>query len=241
MLSIVFYIYTAVICTLMLVVSALVLLVTFPFDRRRYLVHELSRLLTNMFFAVPPFWKRDVRGLENVDRDKAYVIVINHTSMTDIMALYFVPLQFRWVSKREVFRIPFFGQFLVLHGDIAIERGNGSEAMHKVILKGREWLGRGVSVSIFPEGTRSRDGEIHRFKAGAFALAREAGAEILPVVMCGTNTMVRSNRMFNWRNTIKVKILPPVTAEHVARTDQKVLADEVRESMVAALNELRSE
>lgn len=241
MLSIVFYIYTTVICTLMLVLSALVLLVTFPFDRQRRAVHELSRLLTNMFYLVPPFWKRDVRGLENIEKGKAYVIVINHTSMTDIMALYFVPLQFRWVSKREVFRIPFFGQFLMLHGDIAIERGNGSEAMRKVISSGRKWLGRGVSVSVFPEGTRSRDGEIHRFKAGAFALAHEAGAEILPVVMQGTDTMVRSNRLFNWRNTIKIKILPPVTAEHVAQTDQKVLADEVRDSMVAALNELRSE
>lgn len=241
MLSFIFYIYTAVICTLILIVSALALLVTFPFDRRRYVVHELSRLLVNIFYVVPPFWRRDVRGLENLEKGKSYVIVLNHTSMTDIMALYFVPLQFRWVSKREVFRIPFFGQFLVLHGDIAIERGSGSEAMLKVITKGKEWLDRGVSVSIFPEGTRSRDGEIHRFKAGAFALAREAGVEILPVVMYGTNTMVRSNRLFNWRNTIKIKILPPVPAEKVASDDQKVLAEEVHDNMVAALNELRSE
>lgn len=241
MLSLVFYIYTIVICTVMLVVSAVALLVTFPFDKRRKVVHELSRLLVNMFYVVPPFWKRRVEGLENVDRSKPYVIVLNHRSMTDIMALYFVPLQFRWVSKREVFRIPFFGQFLVLHGDIAIERGNGAEAMRKVIASGCRWLKRGVSVSIFPEGTRSKDGEIHRFKAGAFALAKEAGVEILPVVMEGTNSMVRDNRMFRWRNTIKIKILPPVSAAYVAATDQKVLADEVHMRMVEALNDLRRE
>ena len=240
MLSIIFYIYTIIICTVMLVVSAVALIVTYPFDKQRKTVHELSRLLVNMFYCVPPFWKRQVEGLDRIDKRKPYVIVLNHSSMTDIMALYFVPLQFRWVSKREVFRIPFFGQFLVLHGDIAIERGNGAEAMRKVIANGCKWLGRGVSVSIFPEGTRSKDGEIHRFKAGAFALAKEAGVEILPVVMDGSATMVRKNRLFNWRNTIKIKILPPVTAQHVADTDQKVLADEVHEQMVAALNELRS-
>lgn len=240
MLSLIFYIYTIIICTLMLIVSAIALLVTLPFDKQRKTVHELSRLLVNMFYIVPPCWHRRVEGLENIDKNNSYVIVINHQSMTDIMALYFVPLQFRWVSKREVFSFPFFGQFLVLHGDIAIERGNGTEAMRKVIEKGREWLGRGVSVSIFPEGTRSKDGEIHRFKAGAFALAKEAGAAILPVVMEGTNSMVRKNRLFRWKNTIKIKILPPVTTEHVAQTDQKMLADEVHEQMVAALNDLRS-
>lgn len=240
MLSLIFYIYTIGICTIMLIISALALVVTFPFDKKRKIVHELSRLLVNMFYIVPPRWKRHVEGTQNLDPNKSYVIVINHRSMTDIMALYFVKLQFRWVSKREVFRIPFFGQFLVLHGDIAIERGNGAEAMRKVIANGRKWLDRGVSVAIFPEGTRSKDGEIHRFKSGAFALAKEAGADILPVVMEGTNSMVRKNRLFNWKNTIKIKILPPVTAEYVAKTDQKVLADEVRNQMVAALNHLRS-
>lgn len=240
MLTLIFCIYTTAICTVMLIVSAVALLVTYPFDKQRKVVHELSRLLVNMFYIVPPRWKRQVEGLEYADPKKPYVIVINHRSMTDIMALYFVPLQFRWVSKREVFRIPFIGRFLILHGDIAIERGNGAEAMHKVIEHGKEWLGRGVSVAIFPEGTRSKDGEIHRFKSGAFALAKEAGVEILPVVMEGTHSMLRKNHMFRWNNTIKIKILPPVTAQQVAQTDQKELADMVHAQMAAALNELRS-
>lgn len=237
MLSLIFYIYTVVICTVMLILSAVVLVVTLPFDKSRRAVHELSRALVHMFFRVPPYWKQRVEGMENLDPKKAYVIVINHQAMTDIMALYFLPLNFRWVSKREVFRIPFFGQFLVLHGDIAIERGNGSEAMHKVLEKGKEWIGRGVSVAMFPEGTRSKTGEIGRFKAGAFALAKEADAEILPVVMHGTTTLVRPNRMFNWRNEIVLKVLPPVKVGE----DQKAATDAVREAMVAALNELRTE
>lgn len=224
----------------MLIVSAVAFVVTAPFDKSRRIVHELSRVLVHTFADVPPLWRREVEGLENIEKGKSYVIVINHRSVVDIMSLYFVPLNFRWVSKREVFRTPFFGQFLVLHGDIAIERGNGAEAMRKVIVKGCEWIGRGASVAMFPEGTRSKDGEIHRFKAGAFALAKEAGVDILPVVMEGTDTVIKPNFLFNWRHRLKIRVLPPVSAGHIAVTDQKELADEVRAGMVAALNDLRS-
>lgn len=239
MLSLLFFIYTIVICTVMLIVSAVVFVFTVPFDKSRRVVHELSRALVYMFVLVPPFWRRKVTGLENVDPSKPYVIVINHQSMVDIMALYFLPLNFRWVSKREVFRLPFFGQFLVLHGDIAIERGNGAEAMRKVLERGTMWLSRGASVSMFPEGTRSKDGEIHRFKAGAFSLAREAGVAILPVVMDGTRSMFRSTMLFNWHNTFKVNVLPEVSAEEVASLEQHELMEHVRTQMVDALAEMR--
>ena len=94
--------------------------------------------------------------------------------MADILALYFVPLNFRWVSKREVFRIPYIGQMLSIHGDIAIDRSRGADSMRKVTEKGKMWIGRGVSIAMFPEGTRSKSGEMGRFKQGAFALAKDA-------------------------------------------------------------------
>ena len=78
--------------------------------------------------------------------------------------------------------MPFMGPLLTIHGDIPIERGNAAEAMAKVLRLGKLWLSRGASVAIFPEGTRSKTGEINRFKAGAFSLAKEAGVEILPIV-----------------------------------------------------------
>lgn len=166
MLSILYYLFLGVVCTLFLVLSAVALVLTWPFQRSRRTVHELSRVLVRIFFFVPPLWRHKVIGMEHIDRRKAYVIVINHRAMTDIPALYFLPLNFRWVSKREVFRLPFFGQFLRLHGDICIDRGHAAEAMEQLLREGRRWLGRGVSVAVFPEGTRSKDGEIHRFKAG---------------------------------------------------------------------------
>ena len=189
----------------------------------------------------PPLWKFRVTGREYIDRRKPYVIVVNHQAGLDIPTLYFVPLNFRWVSKREVFKVPFFGQFLLLHGDICINRGHATAAMEKVIRDGKLWLSRGASVAIFPEGTRSHDGEIYRFKAGAFTLAREAGVEILPVVLDGTTTMIGRNGMFNWRNKLTVSILPPVSAERVAAADPKELMEQVRASMCVRLAEIRKQ
>lgn len=239
MFTLLFAIYTFVICTVMLLLSVVAFVLTVPFDKQRKVVHELSRALVYMFVMVPPMWRRRVEGLEHIEKDKPYVIVINHQSMVDIMMLYLVPMIFRWVSKREAYRIPFIGRFLLLHGDITIDRKQGSKAMRKVMEKGQMWLGRGVSVSMFPEGTRSKDGEIHRFKAGAFALAKEAGVGILPVVMDGSTTMFKPSMMVNWRNEFVIRVLPPVTAEEVAQTDQNELMEQVREKMVDTLAEIR--
>ncbi len=239
MLSLVYYIFLVFLCAFFLLLSALALLVTYPFDKPRRVVHELSRILVRIFFAIPPMWRFRIEGMEHVDKRKSYVIVINHRAMTDIPTLYFLPLNFRWVSKREVFKIPFFGQFLSIHGDICIDRGRTAEAMEQLNREGKLWISRGASVAIFPEGTRSRTGEINRFKAGAFILAREAGVEILPVVMNGTTTLVKKNRLFNWRNKIAIKVLPPVPVEQVAATEPKEMMEQVRERMVEAYDEIR--
>lgn len=240
MLSILYYIFTVIHTTVWCIISVIVLALTYPFDKSRRWVHEISRYMTWVFFGLPPRVRRTIDGLENIDRSKPYVIVLNHTSGVDIIAAYKIPLNFRWVSKREVFRLPFFGPMLLVHGDIPIERGNAAAAMAKVIHEGKIWLGRGASVAIFPEGTRSKDGEIHRFKAGAFSLAKEAGVEILPVVMTGTAAMFRGWRM-NWTNRIRIRVLPAVGVGEAAEMDVKELAQEVQGRMAAALAGLRGE
>lgn len=239
MLTVLYYIFTVIHTTVWCLVSLIVLAVTYPFDKSRLWVHEISRYMTWVFFGMPPRMRRTIDGLENIDRSRPYVIVMNHTSSVDIIAAYKIPLNFRWVSKREVFRIPFFGPMLLIHGDIPIERGSAAAAMAKVIREGKLWLSRGACVAIFPEGTRSKDGEIHRFKMGAFNLAREAGVDILPVVMTGTGNTLKGWRM-NWTNRIGIRVLPPVPAEKVAATDVKEMAEDVRGRMIEALAELRA-
>ena len=239
MLTILYYLVCLIVATVLYVGSFIALVVCYPFDKKRVVVHTLSKWITDVVFGLPPFMKREVIGIENIDPKQAYVMTLNHNSMVDIMSIYNLPLVFKWVSKKEVYRIPIVGRLLYAHGDIVINRASAKEAMQMVHNKGKEWLAKGASVSIFPEGTRSKDGEIHNFKAGAFILAKDAGVPILPVVLDGTNTMVRKGWLLNWRNHITVKVLPPVSAAEVKERDIKEVMADVHDSMVAALAEIR--
>ena len=241
MFSFLFYIFTLLQVSFWFVVSIIVLAVTYPFDKSRRWVHECSRCICFMLYDIFPFGRRTIQGVEYVDKKKPYVMVLNHNSACDIFTAYKIPLNFRWVSKREVFWVPFMGPLLSIHGDIPIERGNPKKAMTKVSRLGKLWLSRGATVAIFPEGTRSKDGQIHNFKLGAFNLAKEAGVEILPVVMTGTNTSIKKNKLVNWGNRVAIRVLEPVSVEDVASTDVKELAQQTRDRMVEALADLRAE
>lgn len=118
--------------------------------------------------------------------------------------------------------------------------GAGHGRHEQLLREGREWISRGASVAIFPEGTRSKDGEIHRFKAGAFLLAREAGVGILPVVLDGTKSLIGHNLLFNWGNRITIRVLPPVPASEVAASDPHELMERVHDDMCRALSEIRN-
>lgn len=239
MLSLLYYLVVIAVALVLYVASFIALVVCYPFDRKRVVVHTLSKWITDTIFGLPPFMKREVIGIENIDPKKAYVMTLNHNSMADIITIYNLPLVFKWVSKKEVYRIPIVGRLLYAHGDIVINRASAKEAMQLVHERGKEWLAKGASVAIFPEGTRSKDGEIHNFKAGAFLLAKDAGAPILPIVLNNTNKMMRKGWLMNWRNHITIKILPPISAEEVAeRTVKEVMAD-VHSSMIEALAEIR--
>ena len=194
-----------------------------------------------MLFNTPFGLKRTIEGVENIEKGKSYVMVLNHNSGVDIFAAYKIPLNFRWVSKREVYKIPMVGRLLFMHGDIVINRSNPKEAMQFVHDQGMKWLKRGASVSIFPEGTRSKDGEIHGFKAGAFILAKDAGVPILPVVIDGTDRIIRKGWLMNWRTRVTIKVLPPVSAEEVQERSIKEVMNEVHDKMVETLAEIRSE
>lgn len=241
MLSILYYIVVLVVATVLFVLSFIALVLCYPFDKKRVVVHTLSKWITDVVFGLSPFMGRDVIGAEHIDPKQPYVITLNHNSMVDILCLYKIPLVFKWVSKREVYRIPIVGQLLFAHGDIVINRASSKEAMNKVHTRGKEWLAKGASVSIFPEGTRSKDGQIHNFKAGAFLLAKDAGVPILPIVLSGTTTMLRKGTFWlNWRNRITIKVLEPVSREEVAERSIKEVMADVHDRMVDALAEIEA-
>ena len=222
------------------VVTFIALPLCYPFDKKRFVVHKLSKWLTDSFFGFGLVMKRKVEGIENLDPKGTYVMVLNHNSMVDILSIYNLPLVFKWVSKKEVYRIPIVGRLLLAHGDIVINRASTKEAMQLVHTRGKEWLAKGASVAIFPEGTRSKDGEIHNFKAGAFILAKDAEVPILPIVLEGTDRVARKGFFMNWSNRITIKILPPVSKQDVVERPIKEVMAEVHDSMVNALAEIRN-
>lgn len=239
MLSFLFYIFVLAWSSMIYVVTFIALPLCYPFDKKRFVVHKLSKWLTDSFFGFGLVMKRKVEGIENLDPKGTYVMVLNHNSMVDILSIYNLPLVFKWVSKREVYRIPIVGRLLLAHGDIVINRASTKEAMQLVHTRGKQWLAKGASVAIFPEGTRSKDGEIHNFKAGAFILAKDAEVPILPIVLDGTDRVVRKGFFMNWSNRITIKILPPVSKQEVVERPIKEVMAEVHDNMVNALAEIR--
>ena len=141
------------------------------------------------------------------------------------------------MSKKEVYKWPLFGVVLWLHGDITVDTKGSVRKTLAFMEKGLEHLRRGTSVIIFPEGSRSRDGEIHNFKEGAFLLAREAGVPILPCVIDGGKTFARGWRVK--RNTFTIRILPPVPAETVRATETRDLMSDVRSRTIETLQAIR--
>lgn len=225
----------------MYLITFVALVICYPFDKKRFVVHKISKWLTDSFFGFGLVMKRKVEGIENLDPKGTYVMVLNHNSMVDILSIYNLPLVFKWVSKKEVYRMPIVGRLLLAHGDIVINRASTKEAMQLVHTRGKEWLAKEASVAIFPEGTRSKDGEIHNFKAGAFILAKDAEVPILPIVLDGTDRVFRKGFFMNWSNRITIKILPPISKEDVVERPIKEVMAEVHDSMVSALAEIRKQ
>lgn len=239
--NILYYIFILVAVTVFLIASFLAYLLTVPFDKSRRAVHALSRGISMVFLRTLPLWRTRVEGLENIDKEQVYVIVLNHRSMVDILMLYWTPLNFRWVSRDGIKKVPFIGPYMWLHGDILIPLDQPRKAIAKIMSDGCMWLrDRKVCVAIFPEGTRSKTGEIGRFKPTAFALAKEAGVAVLPVVLDGSDVVGKKGRL-PWRHTFTVKVLEPVGAEEISARDTKEITDEIRERMIEAKQLIISE
>ncbi|MFI3330331.1 MAG: lysophospholipid acyltransferase family protein [Rikenellaceae bacterium] len=227
MTSIFFYIFYICLALISTILFTVVFALTYFFDSERKVLHSFSRVCSKIIYNINPWWRVSVEGKENLTKDKAYVVVTNHQSMFDIPIMYFVHLNFKWVSKKEVLKWPFFGWMLLLHGDILIKRGT-RDSMKILLSKGIKRLDRGTSVIIFPEGTRSRTGKVGNFKDGAFILAKESGRAILPCKIEGTRTMLKGWRLV-MPHKFTITIMPEVSESEVKQTEVKDLRNKVRE------------
>ena len=150
-------------------------LVTAPFDKGRYWTGLLFRKMAVTHQRLTPMWHFRVTGEMPADPRNPYVVVANHESFVDILLIAHMPFEMKWLTKKELFKIPIVGWLLRLAGDVPLTRGEKSSA-NTAMNQCKVWLDRKVSVMIFPEGTRSTTGEMGRFKDGAFRLAIETPA-----------------------------------------------------------------
>ncbi|MGI9644365.1 MAG: lysophospholipid acyltransferase family protein, partial [Ilumatobacteraceae bacterium] len=211
-----------------------------PFDRGAYAAGYLFRKLTVVHAGVTPLWKFRTSGTLPDDMRRPYVVVSNHESFVDILLISHLPTEMKWMSKIEIMRIPLVGWMMKWAKDIPLDRSSATSGAI-ALAAARDRLDEHVSVMIFPEGTRSNSGELRKFKAGAGNLAIEAQVPVLPLAVYGTRDALRKNdwRLGNAR--AEVRVLDPVPTDGLTTADMPALRDQVRDTIVAARDELRQE
>ena len=171
--------------------------------------------------AVQVFWSRSVlwfllipikvTGQENVDPKQSYVFVANHQSFLDVFAVYgWLPNNFKWLMKKEIRKVPFVGTACAVAGHIFVDRSNPRAALHSMDHIKKE-LVDGISTVIFPEGTRTKTGEMGRFKQGAFKIAMDMGLPVVPLSLSGFFKAMPSGQAFaNPRARVSLHIGKPI-------------------------------
>ncbi len=216
-------------------VSITLWLTTVLFDRRRYLQHWFTCRWSDIILGINPYWKITVEGREKIDPRQVYVMVSNHQSGADILVLFKLHRHFKWVAKKGLFRIPFIGWNMWLNGYISIERSRGRSKL-QMMDKAAESIRDGNSVIMFPEGTRSRDGNLQPYKTGAFRLALETRSPILPIVLKETHLAIKKGGLLIHKNDrIRLIVLDPIPYSSFQDLDSKELAHLVYEQTKQAL------
>jgi 1-acyl-sn-glycerol-3-phosphate acyltransferase len=212
--------------------ALLLFVLTLPFDPNGRAQHFYSCFWGALYIYANPFWHLHIDGRSRLPMNGPAVIVSNHQSSADIFVLFSLYRPFKWVSKASMFRTPCIGWNMSLNRYVKLVRGD-KDSIGKMMTTCERWLQRGVPVLLFPEGTRSRDGEVHPFKDGAFRLAVTANVPVIPMVLDGTGrTMPAGLFSLSPWGRWNVRVLEPVPpGQDVAALRDRVhglIADELR-------------
>jgi len=220
---------------LALVIWALTVL----FDRRLVVLHMFTSFWACLYLWTMPAWSVKAFGRGKIRRQASYVVVSNHQSQLDILVAFHLFFPFKWVSKAEVFRLPFIGWNMALNRYIRLRRGD-KESIRKMMEACEKALAKGCSVYFFPEGTRSRTGRLKPFKPGAFILAHQMKRPILAVAINGTrHALPKYSLNFHGRHTIRVEVLEEIPYEAFARLSIDETAEMVRQKIARNVDEKR--
>lgn len=211
---------------------------TWWWDRNRRITGRLYRLAAIAVSKLTPLWDFRVYGPLPVRFPSRTVVVGNHCSQTDPFLISHLPWEMKWLGKASLFRIPILGWCMWLAGDIPVVRGEKRSA-RGAMARCRRYLERGMPVMIFPEGTRARTDELGPFKDGAFQLAIEAGADILPLAVHGTATALPVHDWRFGRARAFVAVGDPISTRGMTLEDLPHLKEIVRDEIVALRARIR--
>ncbi|TAK09838.1 1-acyl-sn-glycerol-3-phosphate acyltransferase [bacterium] len=219
----------------------LIILVTLPaslsiiplglLDRHGKIAYKISRLWTWAVLKIGGI-RLKVKGLEHLDSSRQYIFMANHQSNIDIPVLVqsLTEFQLRWVAKKELLFIPLFGWAMWASRHIVVDRSNRSKAMAS-LRKARERIEGGICVVLFPEGTRSSDGQFLPFKRGGFVLAVKTQTPIVPITINGSGAILPRG---DWRingGEIEVIVSEPVPLDQYQPGNIRSLLSHVRAVM----------
>jgi 1-acyl-sn-glycerol-3-phosphate acyltransferase len=179
-----------------------------------------------------------VDGVDVVEKDKSYIFMSNHLSFLDGPLLYFIiPQPIRVILKKEIFKIPIIGQGMKHVGFVPVDRKGIRGGKKSIDHAARLMKEKGYSFLIFPEGTRSRNGLLQKFRRGGFFLALASQSAIVPISIQGTYELMPKGSFFVKKGTIKVFFHPPISVQGNGRDELPALLEEVRGAIRSGLAE----
>lgn len=207
-------------------------ILTWAFDHNRHVTGRCFRLIGVTAAKLTPFWRFRVHGQAPAKIAPNTVVVSNHESNADPFLISHLPWEMKWLGKASLFKIPVVGWSMWMAGDIPVHRGDRDSATG-AMAKCRQWLAKGVPVMIFPEGTRSKTDDLLPFKDGAFRLAIEAQADVLPLAVSGTR---RALPKHSWRFATSrglVTVGTPISTKGMTLADVETLKNQAREQILS--------
>jgi 1-acyl-sn-glycerol-3-phosphate acyltransferase len=182
----------------------------------------------------------EVEGVERLPRDEAMILAVNHQSWFDIVALFgALPVSLRFVAKKEISRVPLFAQAIRAAGHVFLDRKNRAKAVTSMREAGVRMREQGLSMALFPEGTRSPDGRLLPFKKGSFVLAIETGATMLPVAMDGGRLIMPKGRLRILSGRVRIRCGEPIPLAGLTKDDRDAVLEATEDQISAMLSEIR--
>jgi 1-acyl-sn-glycerol-3-phosphate acyltransferase len=201
-------------------------------DRSGRFAHRCARIWSWLILATTGVDVR-ISGLQRVDRGKTYVFAANHQSIYDIPILFStLPFEVRILAKDSLGRFPFLGWHLSRAGHVLVDRRNPGASVFRQVA---QLMRAGVSLTVFPEGTRSVDGSLRLFKAGTFKMAIEHGLPVVPVAIHGSRFVMRKGRLMTCPGRVTLEVFDPVPTTDLTRDDARRLSEEVRRQIAAVV------